>query len=392
MPKLQVSIIAALMLGLNCAAFASPAIFRSISFDEAKSIASKEKKFLLIDFTAAWCGPCKKMDQETWNQQPVEKWVSENAVAVQFDVDKDHKLATDFKVSAMPCIIVIGPADQTHELDRHIGFEDSTKLLEWLDQVKDGKTELVLVKEKYDQAVGKGGEAEVDARYKLAQKLTETGDYAGALTQLIWLWKNIPKESPPMIGVRGSYMVQTMGIVLKKYPASRADFENLREQSVNDRADWITLNALLGEDDQTLQWFDKVKTDPKAVDPYCAHLLQRLLVSKDRWSDLVYLYPHPIDYLDESFQRTEEVKKASAAMSNFMTPEMLVETFFVKPAACVYAGYLAAGKDDEAIKIGKHAIELVDTEAMHKALVSTAARAHINRPDLDKMWSVESKK
>jgi len=55
--------------------------------EEAKGIAQKENKLILIDFNAAWCVWCKRMDESTYKDKDVIKLVNKNFVAVSFNLD-----------------------------------------------------------------------------------------------------------------------------------------------------------------------------------------------------------------------------------------------------------------------------------------------------------------
>lgn len=53
----------------------SPAVFADLSYEEAQATANSEGKLLILDATARWCRPCKKMDRTTWVDANVENWV-----------------------------------------------------------------------------------------------------------------------------------------------------------------------------------------------------------------------------------------------------------------------------------------------------------------------------
>jgi thiol-disulfide isomerase/thioredoxin len=372
------SLSAALLLA-PCA-WSQPAIFSKLPYDQAKSIAKAENKLLIIDFTASWCPPCKMMDANTWVDPKVEEWFKKNAVALQVDVDEDKDFAADLNVSAMPTIAVFKQGDPTKEVDRYVGFRKPDQLLDWLNGVLAGKTFKDSSKATFESVVGKGGEAEVSGRYEFAKQLQDSGDVKGAAEQYIWLWKNIMKEYPPMVGVRGSYMAANMGRLAEKDESVKASIAKLRDEAeTKDRGDWITLNETLMQPELTLAWFDRVKKDKSENSAKelktSGFLLSRILIVNNRWPDVAYLHKDPIAELKDKFRFAEDIISYTKGRD---VPQI---NPFPKDAAVIYAALLAAGRTDEAIAVKKEAIKLQDSPKLRQALSAMAQKAGQKEPE-----------
>lgn len=71
---------------------ARPKEIKWLSYDEGLAKAAAENKYLFIDFTAKWCGYCKKMERETFSQQSVIDILNNDFVAVKVDGDSENEL------------------------------------------------------------------------------------------------------------------------------------------------------------------------------------------------------------------------------------------------------------------------------------------------------------
>jgi thiol-disulfide isomerase/thioredoxin len=96
-------------------------------FEEAKALAKKEDKRMVVDFVTTWCGPCRVMDQLVYTAKPVVEKSSE-LVFVKLDGDEQKKLNDQFEVKGYPTLILLDK-DGT-ELRRAIGYQSVKELLE----------------------------------------------------------------------------------------------------------------------------------------------------------------------------------------------------------------------------------------------------------------------
>ncbi len=63
-----------------------------IPYDEGLELAKAKNKHVLVNFTTAWCGFCKKMNATTFKEPEVIKMMNENFITVMVDGDSRKEL------------------------------------------------------------------------------------------------------------------------------------------------------------------------------------------------------------------------------------------------------------------------------------------------------------
>ncbi len=66
-----------------------------LKYEDGLAKAKKSNKQVLIDFSTGWCGYCKKMDRETFQDPGVIKYIQDNFVAVRIDGDSPRQFTVD---------------------------------------------------------------------------------------------------------------------------------------------------------------------------------------------------------------------------------------------------------------------------------------------------------
>lgn len=276
--------------------------FTELDYDAALAQAKKDKKLLLVDFTASWCPPCKKMEKETWAAAEVKTWLTAHALAVQIDVDEEKELAQRFKIEAMPTVIVLR---EGVEFDRFVGYRDSKKFLAWAEEVRAGRKpgEALL-----ERAKALRDSTDVDARYEVAREMLRAKHYDEALTHYLWLWP-ATREAMGFGGVRLSFMLSDMADLAAQHePAKKAFGEILAElQTRVDAAElptfdawqeWTGFCSYFDAEERILAWYEKRRDSEGRLFAASTEFHAQFIVSevfdalmeKDRLADAVRLY------------------------------------------------------------------------------------------------------
>ncbi len=83
-------------------------VFFETDLEKAFLKARNEEKIVLVDFVADWCLPCKVMDQTTFRDPLLKKFLAESVVPVKIDIKyvEGMFLKDKYEVQALPTLII----------------------------------------------------------------------------------------------------------------------------------------------------------------------------------------------------------------------------------------------------------------------------------------------
>lgn len=84
-------------------------IFEHGSFTEALVKAKAENKLLFVDIYTSWCGPCKRMSQETFTQSKLGNYFNRNFINYKQDGEKNDgpELMKKFEITTVPTFLFL---------------------------------------------------------------------------------------------------------------------------------------------------------------------------------------------------------------------------------------------------------------------------------------------
>ncbi len=118
--------------------------FQNISFDEAKALAAKEHKVIMVDFYTTWCVWCKTLDKNTYSDENVGRITDAKFISVKIDAEKGEgiTLAKASKVNGYPTIVFFDKDGK--EIDRVVGYEGAAQFARSLEVASAGGAKAVV--------------------------------------------------------------------------------------------------------------------------------------------------------------------------------------------------------------------------------------------------------
>ncbi|GEM_PF-222957 len=125
-----------LLFILTSFAHSTPWIY---TLNQAKIFAKANNKLILIDFYAHWCGPCKKMDEETWLDDEVLQQL-DRVVAAKINVDNNRSVAASYGIKSIPSLFITDAWGNI--LYQEKGYKTKSQILKLLSEIPDNTKEI----------------------------------------------------------------------------------------------------------------------------------------------------------------------------------------------------------------------------------------------------------
>ena len=110
--------------------------FYTGSYDNLIREAKKQKKAIILDFWAAWCGPCQKLDKETFSNKELGNYLKDNFLIYKVDIDTfdGMEIVDRFSIDVFPTLIVFDP--KTGQVGKFKGFYPPGYLQKELEKIQ----------------------------------------------------------------------------------------------------------------------------------------------------------------------------------------------------------------------------------------------------------------
>ena len=94
-----------------------------LTLDQALELQKKSPKNIVMDVYTNWCGPCKLLDRNTFQNKDVSAFINKYYYAVKFDAEGDSQVNYDGKVFTNPNFDPerVRRRNGTHQLTRYLG-------------------------------------------------------------------------------------------------------------------------------------------------------------------------------------------------------------------------------------------------------------------------------
>ena len=103
-----------------------------ISINTWNEKVTNESKYVLIDFYADWCGPCRMLSPIV-EEVAGDSNYSKNFAFYKVDVDYEQQLSTNYSVQYLPTLVIFKDGK---EVTRSVGFLEKEQLIQFIQSVK----------------------------------------------------------------------------------------------------------------------------------------------------------------------------------------------------------------------------------------------------------------
>jgi thioredoxin-related protein len=142
MKNLSIVLVAALILVARTAS--AEVHFREVSFTDAKKLAAKEHKKIMVDFYTSWCGWCKVLDKKTYSDDHVGQIADAKFISIKLDAEHGEgvELAKHYEIRGYPTIMFF--SDTGAVVHKVVGYQDAQHFARSLEIAAAGGSQAVI--------------------------------------------------------------------------------------------------------------------------------------------------------------------------------------------------------------------------------------------------------
>jgi thiol-disulfide isomerase/thioredoxin len=246
---------------------AEPGItWREGSVEQALNDARDRNTLVLLDVFATWCGPCQKLDAETFNTEVAAAAVRELVtIRVDAEAGEGPAVAERFKAIAFPSVILLRPDGS--EVDRIVGFVDAEDFARQIQNFVAGR-------ETYDALLARQAASpdDLELTMQAGERAALRGDAATAERLLLRAIGTTPPGSDRHIEARtllGRYVYLR---TTRRFDAAIEQFAEIERQRPDTREattaaiDTFIAHSRAGSADAAQQTFDRIVGAGPALD------------------------------------------------------------------------------------------------------------------------------
>ncbi len=120
---------------------ASTGVHWQTDLHAAHRLAVEQQRPLLIVVGATWCGPCRRLENETFQHAEMAEYINTYFVPVHLDLDDNREIAERLEVEGVPTSVVLSPRGEL--LGRFSGFAEPVPYYQHLYRAQEAQIRLM---------------------------------------------------------------------------------------------------------------------------------------------------------------------------------------------------------------------------------------------------------